>query len=170
VGSTPLRWVATPLLSRKVDASLWRGDDGGATWKGGGVAMRFELVLPPDDDEVDSRDELNDGYSRKRALDLLDTLRAERRWPYELLVNWPVEDRRRLLREATAHQHISLRGVYERDGDLRLGTSVPALFSYDANGRLLGVYPNRDPATGAPRRLVQYLEDLEHAAASGILR
>jgi hypothetical protein len=55
--------------------------------------MRFELVLPDSDSDVDGGDELNDGFSRDRAVVLLDTLRAERRWPYELLENWPVDER-----------------------------------------------------------------------------
>jgi hypothetical protein len=127
--------------------------------------MRFELAMPASDGDVDGADELNEGFSRDRAVDLLDALRAERRWPYELLVNWPVGERERLLRDATALQHVSLRDVFERDGGLRLGTSVPALFSYDADERLLGVYPNRDPATGEPRPLVRYLEDLRHVSS-----
>jgi hypothetical protein len=129
--------------------------------------VRFDLVLPPDDDEVDSADELNAGYSRDRAVELLDALRAERRWPYELLENWPVGDRDRLLQEALARQQVSLRGVFERDGEVLLGSKVPALFSYDADDHLLAVYPNRDPATGEARTLVRYLEDLEHVTDPG---
>jgi hypothetical protein len=121
--------------------------------------------MPASDGDVDGADELNAGYSRDRAVELLDALRGERRWPYELLVNWSVGERGRLLREGTTLQHVSLRGVFERDGEIRLGTRVPALFSYDADGRLLGVYPNRDPATGDVRPIVQYLEDLRHVTA-----
>jgi hypothetical protein len=123
--------------------------------------MRFELVLPASDTDVDVGDELNAGFSRDRAVELLDALRAERRWPYELLENWPADDRARLLREALEKQHVSLHEVFERDGDLRLGSAVPALFSYDADSRLLSVYPNRDPATGRPQGIVEYLQDLE---------
>jgi hypothetical protein len=125
--------------------------------------MRFTLIVPAHDSEVDGDDAGNEGYSRARAVELLDALRERHRWPYEVLENARPDELRRFYRDeavpAAAHQGLPLEAAFGPEHASRFGTAVPALIAFDAEGTGVGVYPSR-AAAGETLPIVGYLRAL----------
>jgi hypothetical protein len=125
--------------------------------------VRFTLICPAHDSEVDGDDAGNEGFSRSRVVELLDTLRERHRWPYEVVENARPDERKRFYRDeavpAAASQDLSLEAAFGPEQTSRFGAAVPALIAFDAAGTGVGVYPSR-AASGEILPIVGYLRTL----------
>jgi hypothetical protein len=125
--------------------------------------VRFTLICPAHDNDVDGDDPGNDGFSRARVIELLDTLRERHRWPYEVLENARPDELERFYRDeavpAAVAQALPLEATFGPEQASRFGTAVPALIAFDAAGTGVGVYPSR-AASGGILPIVGYLRAL----------